>query len=187
MISSSIAGEIESHELRVSSIACNFSQHLAVNTKIMSKIYQASKIHDIGKYFIDSELLSKRGKLTEEEIEEIRSHVTRGVDYLISKKTDKKIVEIVSCHHESYDGSGYPNGISKEDIPYESRIIKICDVYDALTHKRDYRKVIYSKEKALEIMNSMDNEFDPKLFLEFKNYLKIIMIPNNINLFSISH
>lgn len=106
-------------------------------------------LHDIGKIGIPDSILLKPGKLTEEEYEVMKGHVNKGVniitkvleDYQLSHLSDSKVMlNIVAFHHEFLDGSGYPNGLSGDDIPIESRITTVADIFDALTHERPYKQ-----------------------------------------------
>lgn len=112
-------------------------------------IYLFTPLHDIGKIGIPDSILLKPGKLTEEEYEVMKGHVNKGVniitkvleDYQLSHLSDSKVMlNIVAFHHEFLDGSGYPNGLSGDDIPIESRITTVADIFDALTHERPYKQ-----------------------------------------------
>ena len=163
--------EILGHQVRVSLLAKDFCKHIKTNPGSLAVTILSSQVHDIGKFSIPKEVLLKKGSLNKEDIMILHSHSMKSAEELIRRKTEKSIVEAVKHHHESYDGSGYPCGLIGDEIPFESRIIKLCDVYDAITNKRIYRKVAYSSEEALKIMNNMKNEFDPSLFLAFRGFI----------------
>lgn len=137
-------------------------------------IEMASPLHDIGKIAIRDEVLLKPGKLTEEEFEYMKTHVSIGADKLekIGQSIpDNQYVkmgeEIARYHHEKWDGSGYLAGLAGKDIPLSARIMAICDVYDALRSKRVY-KLAYSHEKAISILKeSSGTHFDPELLKLF--------------------
>ena len=136
----------------------------------------ASAMHDIGKIKIPDVILNKPGKLTEEEFKVMKKHANYGAD--IIEKTMNNVenpdyyqvaYNIAKYHHERYDGNGYPEGLAKEDIPLEARIMALADVYDALVSERVYKKP-YPKEEAKKIIEAgIGTQFDPilgKLFLE---------------------
>jgi response regulator RpfG family c-di-GMP phosphodiesterase len=140
----------------------------------------ASLLHDIGKLMIPKEILTKKGKLSRDEFEIIKTHAKLGGEVLkqanttfrdsFSKDSYLKIAsEIAMYHHEKWDGSGYPEGLKKTNIPKCARIVAIADVYDALRSKRVYKDA-FSHEKALSIIKSeREKSFDPELvdiFLE---------------------
>lgn len=134
------------------------------------KIFQGGWLHDEGKRKIDYKLLAKTEQLSMVERKIIEQHPLYSYKILSERSIQREICQMVLHHHENYDGSGYPDRLSGDDIPIGSRIIRICDVYDALTHKREYRMgKYYTKEEAMSIMESMKRSFDPRLFECFKD------------------
>ncbi|HBC99374.1 MAG TPA: hypothetical protein DC053_08440 [Lachnoclostridium sp.] len=147
-----------------------------IDWSFIDSITQASPLHDIGKVGIPDAVLLKPGKLTPEEFEIMKTHATIGYETLASvEKKDtgsafiKVGMEITLCHHEKWDGSGYPKGLKGEEIPISARIMALADVYDALRSKRVYKES-YSHEKSLGIITQgRGSHFDPflvDLFLE---------------------
>jgi len=145
---------------------------------------QSAQLHDVGKIAIKDSILQKPDKLTPEEFEEMKTHTIFGE--MIINKISKSAVEdaflshakvFALSHHEKWDGSGYPIGLSVESIPLEGRLMAIADVYDALVSSRPYKKA-FSHEKALEIIcEGKGKHFDPKLvdvFLSVENIFKEI-------------
>ena len=128
----------------------------------------AVQLHDVGKIAITDMILNKPAKLTNEEFEIMKTHVTVGVDAIeqIMSKTKEHIflnhaLLIVGTHHEKWDGSGYPVGLKGQNIPLEGRLMAIADVYDALISERPYKKA-YTHEEACEIIErSVGSHFDP--------------------------
>ena len=137
----------------------------------VEQISTMAPLHDIGKVGIPDAVLQKPGTLTEAEMEVMRTHPVLGRDILMTGadqlKDDsflKYAVDIAWCHHEKWDGSGYPRGISGEDIPLAARLMAIADVYDALINKRVY-KAAFDHRKSLEIMREgRGSHFDPQIF-----------------------
>jgi putative two-component system response regulator len=147
-----------------------------IDRAFIDGISQASPLHDIGKVGIPDGVLLKPGKLTPEEFEIMKTHTTIGYQTLASiekKDTGSAFIkvgkEITLCHHEKWDGSGYPKGLKREEIPISARIMALADVYDALRSKRVYKES-YSHEKSLGIITQgRGSHFDPllvDLFLE---------------------
>jgi|GEM_PF-182995 len=141
-----------------------------VNPEFVEAITNASPLHDIGKVGIPDAILLKPGKLTPEEFEIMKTHVTVGHKTLASVQEQCGVnaflqtgMEITLCHHEKWDGSGYPNGLKGEAIPLSARIMALADVYDALRSKRVYKDG-FSHEESVEIIRrESGRHFDPHL------------------------
>lgn len=141
-------------------------------------LVKAAPLHDIGKIAVPDSILKKPGKLTPEEFEKIKDHAAEGgkiVREVLENIEEKEYVDIAeqvaSCHHEKWDGSGYPHGLKETDIPIGARIMAIADVFDALVSKRCYKEAMTSKEAFDVIQKSAGTHFDPvlaRLFLENK-------------------
>lgn len=132
-------------------------------------ISNASALHDIGKISVPDEILNKPGRFTSEEYEVMKKHSTAGADMIsdIASYSDDPLIRaaysICRWHHERYDGKGYPDGLSGDEIPISAQVISIADVYDALTSERVYKEA-YSHEKAMEmIINGECGQFNPLL------------------------
>lgn len=137
------------HIHSVPQIVNKICQKLNYSEKEIKFFVQCAYLHDIGKIFIPPEILQKKGKLTDEEYEIMKTHTTQGADLCESITSLKKYSNVARSHHENEDGSGYPNGIS--NIPIEAGIIKIADIYDALVSKRQYKEEI-KITKAIDIL-----------------------------------
>lgn len=163
--------ETGAHITRVSRYSVLLSRLIGHNEKLQNLILLASPLHDIGKLGIPDSILQKPGPLTEEEIRIIYNHPEIGYEILSNPTSSylKAGAVIAISHHEKYDGTGYPNGLAKENIPIFGRIVSIADVFDAVTSKRPY-KAAWSFNKAVEYMrNERGRHFDPRLidlFLE---------------------
>lgn len=139
--------------------------------EVITSLYKSAPLHDIGKVGIRDSILLKPGKLTDEEYEEMKLHTTYGRDALASAEqyidsADNFLVfakEIAYSHQEKWDGSGYPEGLTGEDIPLSARLMAVADVYDALISKRVY-KPAFSHEKAVTIISEgSGSHFEPLL------------------------
>jgi putative two-component system response regulator len=128
-------------------------------------IRRASPLHDVGKIGIDSAILLKPAKLTTEEFEHVKEHVTIGHGILSGSRFPllQMAAEIALYHHENWDGTGYRAGLKGEAIPPAARIVTVIDVFDSLTHKRPYKEA-WPVEKALkEIAGLRGTKFDPRV------------------------
>src|SRR3990167_9721403 len=125
-------------------------------------LQQGARLHDVGKIFLEDVLLNYPRRLAKGEYARMQTHVSLGYDLLSSLGYDPGLCEIVRCHHEHWDGSGYPRTLAGEAIPPLARIVTIADVWDSLTNDRAYRKA-YPFERALEGMNACARWFDPEL------------------------
>ena len=131
---------------------------------------QASQLHDVGKLGINENILMKSSRLTEGEFDEIKKHTlicSRIISKIEKHTTQQAFLELAkmfaTTHHERWDGTGYPKGLKADEIPFESRLMAIADVYDTLVQKRPYRDA-YTHEKAVEIIVSESgSHFDPEL------------------------
>ncbi len=129
-------------------------------------------LHDVGKAQIDALIINKKGKLTDQEFETMKSHAALGEAMLDSMGCYRSnVVKMAGDHHEQYNGNGYPNGLVGEQISLYGRICKVMDVYDALTTRRSYKKAM-SPFDTLNLMNNqMAEEFDPKILQSFIRFM----------------
>jgi putative nucleotidyltransferase with HDIG domain len=155
------------HSFSVANIAIWFVESTGLNMDL-SIVYYSGLFHDIGKSQTNGRILNKSSKLNIEEFDMMKQHTKAGYNMLKHTDLPKSILDAVLYHHERYDGKGYPEGLAGKEIPDLARVINICDVYDALTSDRPYRKG-YSIPEALYIMKEMRNYFDPDLFPAFVN------------------
>ena len=126
------------------------------------EIYMMALLHDVGKIGVPDTVINKTGNLSNEEFELIRRHPIIGDSILGSIKERPDLAIGARWHHERYDGKGYPDGKSGEDIPEEARIIAVADAYDAMTSRRIYRDVLQQDDVWAEIEKGMGTQFDPK-------------------------
>lgn len=146
-----------------------FAKHLAelagLNERECEIVFHASKLHDIGKIGISDEILLKSNKLTDEEMNIMKLHTIKGAKILSGSKSEVLMCaeKIAHNHHEHWDGSGYPDGISGEDIDIESRITSVCDVFDALYSQRPYKPTWELEAVIQELNNIKGRSLDPRL------------------------
>jgi len=149
-------------------------------------VSSSARLHDVGKISISDLILNKPGRLTAEEFEVMKTHCAVGVriiDQIISKVGDEEFLKtakiIAQHHHERWDGQGYPNGVSGMDIPLNGRVMAVCDVYDALTSERPYKKALTLQEAVDIIMKEAGKQFDPKIadvFFEVQDQFNMISL-----------
>ncbi|MEO5359828.1 MAG: HD-GYP domain-containing protein [Nitrospirota bacterium] len=155
--------DTNSHNYRVTIYAVTLGETLKLQDSEIQSLIKGSFLHDIGKIAISDNILLKQGKLTEEEFDMMKTHVSHGVDIVGQYEWLRTALDVVANHHERYDGKGYLRQLKGEDIPYNARIFAIADVFDALTSKRPYKEP-YSYEKTIEIMKENSGKhFDPAL------------------------
>ena len=127
------------HSSRVAQLAVELAQRLGFDEEGVSRIRMAGILHDIGKIGVEDSVLRKPGKLTDEEFEQIKQHPVLGYEILQGIRQFRKILPAVRHHHESWDGSGYPDGLSGESIPRDAQVLAVADAFDAMTSDRPYR------------------------------------------------
>jgi putative nucleotidyltransferase with HDIG domain len=154
------------HCQRVSAYAAIIAETLELNSDTIDDIKAAGMLHDIGKLDISRDILYKAARLTSEEYEEIKQHVSKGVQLLEPVGGSLRRVIPIILAHDNFDGTGY-NPTSGEQIPLESRIIAVADVYDSLTSDRPYRKAMSPFDARDIIAKGADAEFDPKVVNAF--------------------
>ena len=149
------------HSERVAFMTNELSKLLGLKRVELEKIHIAAHLHDIGKIGVPDKVLNKEGKLLPHEWEYIKMHPEIGHNILSKSKKLKDISKIVLSHHERWDGKGYPNGLSKTNIPFGSRIIAVCDSIDAMMSDRPYREAMKFEECMREIFINKGSMFDP--------------------------
>ncbi|NLC77834.1 MAG: response regulator [Clostridia bacterium] len=167
------------HIKRISHYSAEISRQMGLPDSLVEDIFYASPLHDVGKIGVPDHVLLRPGKLSPEDWEIMKSHTIIGARIL--GDSDSRLLQIAEqiaiSHHERYDGSGYPRGLSGSQIPLVGRIVALADVFDALTSKRIY-KPVYSNEYSLEfIAQAAGKQFDPEVVDAFMrgidNILKI--------------
>lgn len=156
-------GTTGEHVSRVATVSRLIAEGLGFTPDHARTIYLAAPLHDIGKIAISDAILQKPGKLTSEEMEVMRRHVEFGEHILEGGSSDliRTASAIAASHHEKWDGTGYPQGLSGETIPVEGRIVAIADVFDALCSERPYKRAWPVQEAHDEILRCSGSHFDP--------------------------
>jgi putative nucleotidyltransferase with HDIG domain len=171
--------ETEGHSKRVGELVLELAHEMGIHDQVtLANIRRGALLHDIGKMGIPDSILHKDGSLTEEETTTVRNHPRLAYDML--KKIDylQPSLEIPFCHHEKWDGTGYPRGLKGEEIPFAARIFAIVDVWDAMTHDRPYRKAIPDAEVLSYLKDQSGKYFDPNIVDVF---IRILNLHNKEN------
>lgn len=161
------SNETKEHAIRVEKLAIKLGQKLNLNYEQLNNLSLLATLHDIGKVTISEEILKKPGRLNNTEWEIMKEHAQRG--YNIASSTDgfSLVAKYILHHHERWDGSGYPAGLKKEEIPLLSRIISLVDAFDVMTNDRPYSQAISKNDAILEIKKCSGSQFDPKIAENF--------------------
>ncbi|MEE8589878.1 MAG: HD domain-containing phosphohydrolase, partial [Spirochaetia bacterium] len=156
--------ETEHHCLRVSSFVLKLARKMGLTEEDrLRDIEWGAFLHDIGKIGVPDSILMKPGKLTEEERKIIQTHPVLGYQMLRKIPFLKGAAAVVYSHHESYDGSGYPQGLQGGDIPVSARLFAVADTIDAMTSDRPYRNALPIEEVGRELKKLTGKQFDPKI------------------------
>lgn len=151
------------HIVRINEYSRLLAETLGMDKEFVRRIHFSAQMHDVGKIHVHPNILKKPGRLTDDEFEAMKSHPLYGAQILGDSKRLEMAAEIARCHHEKYNGTGYPLGLQGEEIPLSARIVALADVYDALRQKRVY-KPAFSHERAVEIISWGDDRIDPSDF-----------------------
>lgn len=158
-------GLTAAHTRRVGRFAADLAAQLGEPPDQVELIRLAAPLHDIGKIAIPDDILRKQAPLTTQEYHVVKSHTTIGAELLANGSSDLvRMAEIIArSHHERWDGSGYPQGLAGESIPFVARIVSVADAYDALANDRVYREALSKAEVVAELRRGAGSQFDPRV------------------------
>jgi len=151
----------QQHSSRVTDISLQLGQNMGCSQEELDILNFAGPLHDIGKIGIPDNILLKPGPLTLSEYEKIKEHPDLGADIVGKLGMWDREQEIIRCHHEWYDGSGYPSGLKQDEIPLLSRILSVADAFDAMASDRAYRKRMEIGKVLGTIQSAANTQFDP--------------------------
>ncbi len=155
------------HSSRVGFYSKKFAEAIGMSPNDQNEIYWAAFAHDLGKIFVPKKILNKSEKLSLEEKKKLNNH-TKWIDCIFDAFDNfDTLLPSIKHHHERWDGNGYPDHLSKEEIPFYSRIINIADSYDAMINFRVYKNALTSTQAVREIEDKSGKQFDPDLSKEF--------------------
>src|SRR3990172_2991819 len=162
----------QGHSIRVTELSLSLGQKLGLKDDDLIQLRCGALLHDIGKMGIPDAILNKPAKLSEMEWDIVRKHPVYGYEMLAPIPFLKLAAETVQCHHENWDGSGYPRGLSGQEIPLLARIASICNVFDALLSDQPYRRA-WERKDALSYMEAVSGkQFDPEVVGAFTRLIK---------------
>jgi HD-GYP domain-containing protein (c-di-GMP phosphodiesterase class II) len=153
----------KNHSDNVKYYAAVIAKEMGLSQSKIDTIKEACQVHDLGKIGVHDNILTKPGKLTEEEYKEIKLHSLAGAVILKPFHFLDKVVSIVRQHHERYDGTGYPDRIKGEDIDIGARIMSVADSFEAMTSQRPYRDAMSKEEAIDELKRNSGSQFDPRV------------------------
>jgi len=155
------------HSDRVARIAVRLAQELGISGEALNTIYLSGLLHDIGKIGVNDQVLRKPDRLTEEEYEHIKQHVSIGHRILMDLRKLDGVLPVVLHHHESWDGGGYPKKLAAEEIPLPARIVAVADAYDAMGSDRPYRRGLPEEKIDQIFREGAGKQWDPQVVEAF--------------------
>lgn len=164
------------HTQRVTEISLSIGREIGLPPDELKDLYWGAMLHDIGKIAIETEILNKPGALTPEEYRHIMTHAVLSLN-IAKNMFNERVLEIISHHHDYYDGSGFNQTIAGEEIPLGARILALADAFDAMTSDRPYRAAMSHEKAFAEIRRCLGTQFDPGLASAF---LKIHLLPRPV-------
>jgi len=159
--------QTEGHTQRVTELTLRLAHMMGIRDEQLVHIRRGALLHDIGKLGIPDAILHKPGQLTEEELKLIKQHPTLGYHLLLPIPFLRPALDIVFCHHERWDGSGYPWGLKGEEIPLAARIFAVVDVWDALVSDRAFRRSTPQEEAIAYLKDQAGKTLDPHVVEAF--------------------
>jgi putative nucleotidyltransferase with HDIG domain len=162
----------DKHMKDIAEYSVEIANKLGLPEVDIENIRKAALLHDLGKVSIPDHILMKPGKLSEEEVEIIKKHPANGAKIIEPVEALREARDIIQCHQECFDGTGYPDGLRGEEIPLGARIIAVADAFGAMTTDRPYRKALSMEEAIKELKRCSGTQFDPQIVGIFLSVLK---------------
>ncbi len=169
------------HSRQVTGFAVAIAREMHLPDKEIEAIRKACQLHDLGKIGIHDHILTKPGKLTQQEWKEMQTHPLKGVEILKPLGSLSEIVDLVKEHHERFDGQGYPDGMKGNNIHLGARIIAVADAFSAMISNRPYRKKMPREEAMEEVSQQANRQFDPQVVKSFLKAAQSGKIVNQVN------
>jgi HD-GYP domain-containing protein (c-di-GMP phosphodiesterase class II) len=165
---------LRGHADRVANLGVAFGGYLELSKLEIKHIYLAGLLHDVAKIYLPNEILAKTKPLSADEMLMVRQHPVIGVRILNHLTILKNALPIIRHHHENWNGEGYPDGLRAEEIPFDARVLRIVDTFDALTSDRPHRKGIGQAEALTKMAKEAGKTFDPQLLKAFVIYMGVV-------------
>lgn len=160
------------HSTNVAKYAVEIARDMAINPTQLEEIHIAAILHDVGKIGISDSIISKPDRLSPEEFDIMKDHSAQGIRILEPIGFPSTIINAIHQHHERFDGKGYPQGLSGEDITLTARILNVADTIDAMISARPYRRTIASEDVLLELERESGRQFDPSVAKSAKRLIE---------------
>jgi diguanylate cyclase (GGDEF)-like protein/putative nucleotidyltransferase with HDIG domain len=160
------------HSKNVSYLATQLAHAIGLDDEHVEMIRQAGLLHDIGKISIPEHILTKKDRLTNDEYDIMKGHVTNAISMIRHLPSLDYVIPIAISHHERYDGRGYPRGLAGENIPVGGRCLAVADAFDAIVSKRPYKEEMPISDALLEIERNLGLQFDPVIGRAFVDYVR---------------
>ena len=161
------------HSRSVAALATEVARRMRLPEEEVAVVQQAAFLHDVGKVAVPDSILKKRGPLDHAELEAMREHAAAGARIVGSIPSLAHLAPLIRATHERWDGEGYPDGLSGEEIPLASRIVHACDAWHAMTSDRPYRRAL-GREALDELTENMGEQFDPRVALALVDVAKVL-------------
>lgn len=155
------------HSLRVARLAEQLAHRLGLPHAETRRIFLCGRLHDLGKCAVSNDVLLKPGPLEPREWDEMRRHSAIGAGMVQYFSEFRETASYIRSHHEWYDGSGYPDGLQRSEIPLGARVIAVADAYDAMTTDRPYRKALPHAEAIRRLLAGCGSQWDPRVVMKF--------------------
>jgi len=159
-IRTGVIGYPDAHAIGVAQCSLRIAARLEVDDEVRRAVVHGALLHDVGKLRINERILSKPGPLTLEERVCVRQHPLEG-ERIVGDEVDRPVTEVVTAHHERWDGDGYPRGLAGDQIPLAARIVAVADAYLAMCEDRPYRERLSEGEALRELRDGAGTQFDP--------------------------
>jgi putative nucleotidyltransferase with HDIG domain len=161
------------HSQRVCEVSMLLGDRMGYSPEALEELRVGTVLHDIGKIGVPDAVLNKRGKLTEEEFEIMKSHTVTGYEICRPLMLSEGVLMIIRNHHEKLDGSGYPDGLKGGELPLSLRIVCVADAFDAMSSRRPYRGIMEQDEVLAELSRHAGTQFDPVVVESLKELLRL--------------
>ncbi len=166
--------DTNAHNFRVTVYAVRIAEALGLDDGAIRSLIKGSFLHDVGKIAVPDAILLKPGKLDAAEFTEMKTHVLHGLDIIAASGWLRDAADVVGSHHEKVDGSGYPRGLARDDVPLAARIFAVADVFDALTSERPYKKPLPLDQTMAILEDGRDRHFDGRILDAFRAIMPAI-------------
>ena len=154
-------GTFRAHALRVAALSVRVGAALGLRPAELETLELAAKLHDVGKLAVPADILAKPGPLNDDEWAAMRLHPAEGARLVAPHVSSTEVLAIVRSHHERWDGAGYPEGLSADQIPLGARIVAVVDAFCAMTEPRPYRPCLDERAARSELLAQAGRQFDP--------------------------